>query len=694
MTTFSNIFPNKSTGKLIQHFIGQYESVTDLPDASNYEDGTTALVQGVGWKEVSSGSWVDVSVTQAQQLLDSLKTVDGAGSGLDADTLDGNQPGPGNGLDADTVDGEEATFLRDRANHTNTQAPGTISPQGTGSGLNADQVDGAHANATPGADLIPVANSDGELDYTSTSLPQVATLAALKALTAGRYNRVFLNSGGRSGAFVWDGSDLSTEVTNDPGEGVYVPPDSDTSGASGAWVRHYEGDRLYVTWFGAVGDDSTDNATAIQNADDAAAALAPGSSAILYFPAGEFVINSQISKNPYTTWQGVPGQYTGTADAEFGTGIRSTHDGNAVLVDAVSGPIYTYGGFRDISFVGPGSGSTAAVGLRYQNGVRQQFLERLYLRNFGDACIRINGGGEIYMDKVFITQSNYGMFMSGVADSWLSEVHAGSGLSWGGSIGYGIWMDGCNSIGITGSRCQVSTSVGIEIRDSERIRLLNTIVDQNDSRGCTIRDSHAIELLSCIIYDNGTSGTPAEGILIQATDTNRCEDVSVVGGIIYDRETYATGTGKASGSVVQQEGIKFSAISSGVIDSVSVVGVNMRDCPTPFTNVAQAGRLVRTNLQGSGDSTFKRVRGQVVVDGSTTGVKTGSVDISADVDADETLAADNIQTSFGVPSGSFVANVWIASVNDGAKTFDVKVNVTTALGAGTTLPVNYDVLME
>lgn len=53
--------------------------------------------------------------------------------------------GAGSGLDADTVDGSQASALLARANHTGTQAPATISPQGTGSGLDADTVDGIHA---------------------------------------------------------------------------------------------------------------------------------------------------------------------------------------------------------------------------------------------------------------------------------------------------------------------------------------------------------------------------------------------------------------------------------------------------------------------------------------------------------------------------------------------------------------------
>jgi hypothetical protein len=55
--------------------------------------------------------------------------------------------GAGSGIDADLVDGQHASALLARANHTGTQAPSTISPQGAGSGLDADLLDGQQASA-------------------------------------------------------------------------------------------------------------------------------------------------------------------------------------------------------------------------------------------------------------------------------------------------------------------------------------------------------------------------------------------------------------------------------------------------------------------------------------------------------------------------------------------------------------------
>jgi hypothetical protein len=65
---------------------------------------------------------------------------------------------------ADKLDGQDGSYYLNRANHTGTQPPSTISPQGHGSGLDADTVDTFHASQTPEPNVIPVAASSGKLD--------------------------------------------------------------------------------------------------------------------------------------------------------------------------------------------------------------------------------------------------------------------------------------------------------------------------------------------------------------------------------------------------------------------------------------------------------------------------------------------------------------------------------------------------
>lgn len=77
------------------------------------------------------------------------------------------------------------------------------------------------------------------------------------------------NEGGRNGVFVFNQSNLATKVTSDPAQGIYVAPAAAPTGATGAWQRVYEGAAI-LNWFGAVGDGTTDDAAAMNNAWSAA----------------------------------------------------------------------------------------------------------------------------------------------------------------------------------------------------------------------------------------------------------------------------------------------------------------------------------------------------------------------------------------------------------------------------------------
>src|SRR5690606_12105288 len=95
----------------------------------------------------------------------------------------------------------------------------------------------------------------------------VADVTALKALSTSSIKAAFLKAEGREGVFNWLTGDYSSQVTADAYSGVYVKAD-DTSASSGAWVRDFDGDTVDPRWYGAKGDGSTDDTTAVQAAID------------------------------------------------------------------------------------------------------------------------------------------------------------------------------------------------------------------------------------------------------------------------------------------------------------------------------------------------------------------------------------------------------------------------------------------
>jgi hypothetical protein len=89
-------------------------------------------------------------------------------------------------------------------------------------------------------------------------LVQVASRSALAAITPTANLVRYLTESGREGEFVFDGANHSAHVTADTAQGIYVAPSSDTTGASGAWVRKFTG-AIAPEWFGAKGDGTTDD---------------------------------------------------------------------------------------------------------------------------------------------------------------------------------------------------------------------------------------------------------------------------------------------------------------------------------------------------------------------------------------------------------------------------------------------------
>jgi len=66
-------------------------------------------------------------------------------------------------VNASRLGGYDSSYYLNRANHTGTQPPSTISPQGHGSGLNADTLDGFHASQTPAPNTILPLNANGRI---------------------------------------------------------------------------------------------------------------------------------------------------------------------------------------------------------------------------------------------------------------------------------------------------------------------------------------------------------------------------------------------------------------------------------------------------------------------------------------------------------------------------------------------------
>lgn len=127
-----------------------------------------------------------------------------------------------------------------------------------------------------------------------SSVRTASTLVALRAVTGG--GAVFLSGrdsagDGGGGEFVWRTGNQSAKVTSDPESGVWVAPDSDPTGASGAWQRQYSMWHVDPRWFGAKIDGATTDNTAMQAAMDFSLSIAlPPDSVMRIDPSDPLIV--------------------------------------------------------------------------------------------------------------------------------------------------------------------------------------------------------------------------------------------------------------------------------------------------------------------------------------------------------------------------------------------------------------------
>lgn len=157
----------------------------------------------------------------------------------------------------------------------------------------------------------------------------MADRTALAALNTTNYLGAYLQEAGREGVFRWNSSNLSALVTLDPAQGVYVPPASGTSGASGAWVRDLPGFSVTCMLFGAVGDGNVTHMVA----DTAACQAAINFSNATGIP----IIEKEFRTYMIDGYKGANGSWTATSGQAAGglwlkDKVRITGAGRGVTI--------------------------------------------------------------------------------------------------------------------------------------------------------------------------------------------------------------------------------------------------------------------------------------------------------------------------------------------------------------------------
>ena len=117
-----------------------------------------------------------------------------------------------------------------------------------------------------------------------------ATRVALAAMVVTAGTTAMLTEAGREGVFRFTSGNQAARVTGDPRQGMVVAPASDTTGATGAWLRIKVG-AINVMWFGAVADFVVDDLPAF----NAAMAALPTAGGTLTVPAGRYYLSDTLN---------------------------------------------------------------------------------------------------------------------------------------------------------------------------------------------------------------------------------------------------------------------------------------------------------------------------------------------------------------------------------------------------------------
>jgi hypothetical protein len=351
-------------------------------------------------------------------------------------------------------------------------------------------------------------------------------------------------------------------------------------------------DWLNVKAYGAKGDNSTDDTTAVQAALTAANAQSGG---VVYFPTGKYKISSALNVGAFTTLLG-DGQ-----DNSIITQTSTTANGLTCL-DSVAVNI------RELLVQGPSSGSGIGIAftLSARSSCYQLEVSNCLVRNFGGdginmatpivsrlvrvvsqgnggAGFHLTGGGTaVVMDACYgnsNTGSNYNLNQMNY-----SALNACASDS-AGAIGY--LLTTCNNVVLSGCGCEVPTSFGYEINGGVCNSLISCYVRTNPSIGAWFTGSS----LSGFIQG-----------FREITPSGATASIQVDAGcrIVSGENSVVTAVNFVQGTTAQFDGQTFQVPGNG---STGLMAVN-RGATSNFASLAlQTAGTTEWNIQLRSDST-------------------------------------------------------------------------------------------
>jgi len=406
----------------------------------------------------------------------------------------------------------------------------------------------------------------------------VASIIALKAVVAPASSGMLINllgyssaSDGGGGVFRWDSSDLSTEVAADLQNGIYVPPNSDTTGATGAWVRH-DLREIDFRWFGAVGDGVADDSVALQAAVDNAASHKQS----IVQNGGTYGITTAITipADVSITFKGdatvfIIAGFTGVLVAGITNGVMFHVQGANVKLDGVTFDA------NNLNTIGVVCVWTDVAG--DYNDIRDCTFKNIFYYGTGLVSAGINWRFNNYSRTESCT------FIS-VPAAWVTQggdfnicdgcIHIGNAT---GTRDTSLGLDGgdgCqvtnNIIDYSGGVGSITSIIGVTSGATNYLVDGNTIIGQNNGPGIYVWDAGGTAPVRGIVSNNllDNTGVTATATGVALRTATNCTDVTIEGNTIIGNFTgFASSLGIQTGTdavVVRNNTVNIVGVNAGV----------------------------------------------------------------------------------------------------------------------------------
>lgn len=284
-----------------------------------------------------------------------------------------------------------------------------------------------------------------------------------------------------------------------------------------AVLRTALGHLVSVKDYGAVGDGTTDDTSAIQTCLTACAGQR------IYFPEGDYLISDTLTVADNTELTGDAPSYSGASGSRITLAASSDVDmiSNS---DATSGNRYIT--IRDLFLNGNSSNQTSGNGIYFTKS-RNCKVERVKFNMIKNSALKLSEGGEHVIVANACMNCEIGFQLAACPDNYL----AGNDVTTSGD-GVGISLATSSDHNIITGNFVFLSDIGYHISGSNNNIITNNRSNTNKRDGIFLNGADNCVVVGNHCYDNGTSGSGTRaGIEVGGTSEqnlivgNRCKNV-------------------------------------------------------------------------------------------------------------------------------------------------------------------------